>query len=1329
MLPEGTTIDLAGSGEQFIGFSGEICFGTASCSFTLYRDTTVHAGFTLPEAFQVLYSSPSSGDTGVATNTLPTLFFNRDPFPGPGLSSISFTDEDGTPVPFQPVVRASDRRLVLLHDAPLDRGRRYEVQVPADAVVDEAGASLAAPWGISFTVEEEGVPNMYLAAYPPKILEGNSTKVSIWFETPATTARDISLSSTGGHLEMPSYVTLEAGKSLVELTVRASPSPGSLADVVEDLQATDPGTGQSRTVQVHVLNDTPQTSGTLAWQTSSVFDDEDGDGVFESGETADILFQVANQGSQDISGVYLEFEVLDTPNLQILGGSFQCDIGFLGWGRSGSCSRTVLADDELPSGKYAIRVRGFSSGGNIVDIAPIQVVNRSLPNFQVSTGAVTSSDLDPGQVIMMPVTARNRGDGFSLDLPVFEVVMEMEGAEILLYRIHADARGDIFSSQSFDLPIAAPLVPGSYPIRTRINPPGDGRLTERDYTDNEGTERVLHVAAPNRAPILAPLGSSFTVAAGEVLTVEAAATDEDGDPLTYHLASGAPAGMEVDPTMGVITWSLPCDLTPGSYPAELVVEDPDGASDSAVFTVLTQHLVDRHAELLLDESLATPGQEVGLTFTVTNQGPGCATGLAAQVTPDPSATVVGWTCTATDGSSCSPGQAGPLLDGALDLAVGGVATYRLTVHVDDAATGTVLLEGSAALLDGAQDPNGTNDLGTATLSLRALDFGDAPDGSLVPDLSFPTTLADDGARHGVTPGLALGELVDGELDGQPSYGASGDDASGGADEDGVTFLEPLVPCATASVEVRASAAGLLSAWIDFSRDGSWNEAGDQIATDRLLPPGTSTFDLSVPCSATPGSTYSRFRLSSTAGLAAGGLAVDGEVEDQTVEISPLLRSLDVTVIGTGEITISPGGVPCGTGCTVERPDGTEARLSASALPGSVFVGWSGDGCSGTEDCTLVLDRDRSVVATFALDEPCFGLALDREGSGAVPAAAPDRSAGCDSNRFHAGEQILLTASPAQGWMVTGWLGTDDDSGTEISNELTMPARDHQVVVRYAPTGAPTVLLVDDDDGDPDVRTAYTEALDSLGVLYDVWDTQGTDDEPDAAVLSAYPSVVWFTGGAFRDSAGPGASGETALGTYLDAGGCLVLSSQDYLLDRGQTDFMSQYLGLLSGTSDAKHDSVAGQGDLFDAMGPFTLSYPPDRSPANFSDLLLPDTDAELAFLGDGGEAGIDKAASGYRTVYLGFPLEALASPTAMRQILQTALDFCDRSCTGPYSVDLSGDTVGTSVEVVSCDRIGAGDGYLVLDGGALTLRAPGRIVLRDGFAVEAGGTLRVVIEP
>lgn len=68
-------------------------------------------------------------------------------------------------------------------------------------------------------------------------------------------------------------------------------------------------------------------------------------------------------------------------------------------------------------------------------------------------------------------------------------------------------------------------------------------------------------------------------------------------------------------------------------------------------------------------------------------------------------------------------------------------------------------------------------------------------------------------------------------------------------------------------------------------------------------------------------------------------------------------------------------------------------------------------------------------------------------------------------------------------------------------------------------------------------------------------------------LAPYRMVIWFTGDEFGGFAGPGAAGETALGTWLDAGNCLFLSGQDYLYDRlsssGTTPntFMSTYLGL------------------------------------------------------------------------------------------------------------------------------------------------------------------------
>src|SRR3990172_2807501 len=105
------------------------------------------------------------------------------------------------------------------------------------------------------------------------------------------------------------------------------------------------------------------------------------------------------------------------------------------------------------------------------------------------------------------------------------------------------------------------------------------------------------------------------------------------------------------------------------------------------------------------------------------------------------------------------------------------------------------------------------------------------------------------------------------------------------------------------------------------------------------------------------------------------------------------------------------------------------------------------------------------------------------------------------------------------------------------------------------------LLVDDDDNGPDVRGTYTSALGGIGASYAVWDTLNTDTEPSASQLAPFSAVIWFTGEEFGGYAGPGAAGETALGSFLDDGKCLLMSSQDYLYDRGLTPFMANYLGL------------------------------------------------------------------------------------------------------------------------------------------------------------------------
>ncbi len=68
--------------------------------------------------------------------------------------------------------------------------------------------------------------------------------------------------------------------------------------------------------------------------------------------------------------------------------------------------------------------------------------------------------------------------------------------------------------------------------------------------------------------------------------------------------------------------------------------------------------------------------------------------------------------------------------------------------------------------------------------------------------------------------------------------------------------------------------------------------------------------------------------------------------------------------GAGTITTSPTGVDCGSTCTDTFLSGTVVTLTATADPDSVFLGWSGEDCSGTDACVVTMDATKSVTATF-----------------------------------------------------------------------------------------------------------------------------------------------------------------------------------------------------------------------------------------------------------------------------------------------------------------------------------------------------------------------------
>ncbi len=200
---------------------------------------------------------------------------------------------------------------------------------------------------------------------------------------------------------------------------------------------------------------------------------------------------------------------------------------------------------------------------------------------------------------------------------------------------------------------------------------------------------------------------------------------------------------------------------------------------------------------------------------------------------------------------------------------------------------------------------------------------------------------------------------------------------------------------------------------------------------------------------------------------------------------------------------------------------------------------------------------------------------------------------------------------------------------------------------------PKILLVDDDNAAAVAGlNLYTEALDALNAEYDVTNTQA-EGEPDSATLDNYDTVLWFGG----EAGVPSTNSDAAMTGFLEQGGCYFLSSQENFARNGVTTFTQKYLGVQSSLDDSMHTVITGTG-LFASAGPYTLSYPFQ----NYSDHLAPNATAQIAFLGNGAKgsgAAISKDGLYYRTIYFGFPVEAISAAADRKDVMEIVLNRCD----------------------------------------------------------------------
>ncbi len=209
-------------------------------------------------------------------------------------------------------------------------------------------------------------------------------------------------------------------------------------------------------------------------------------------------------------------------------------------------------------------------------------------------------------------------------------------------------------------------------------------------------------------------------------------------------------------------------------------------------------------------------------------------------------------------------------------------------------------------------------------------------------------------------------------------------------------------------------------------------------------------------------------------------------------------------------------------------------------------------------------------------------------------------------------------------------------------------------------GQPVALFVDSDDEPHETR--LVDALNLSGYSYDTWYIP-TDGPLSLSTVLLYQVVVW-TGGDQNVSSMSNADRLT-IGQYLDVGGALLFSAENYLTEYGSDAFTSTYLHIQDYTTSITANGVNGvSGDPITHGMSMNVGFPSGMS--EYPDAIVPDASADAIFTveGSGETTALRYPGTGgsvYRVVFMAIPFEALEpgspDPNNPETFLRNALDW------------------------------------------------------------------------
>ena len=155
---------------------------------------------------------------------------------------------------------------------------------------------------------------------------------------------------------------------------------------------------------------------------------------------------------------------------------------------------------------------------------------------------------------------------------------------------------------------------GSYDLSPFAGPNSRIRFSLIGGSDNShlNVDNVEIVVLPGGQPTFDQNLADRTDSEGSVITIDAGATDPNGDPLTYS-ANGLPPGIQIDPSTGLITGVVAVGAGAGSpYAASVTVSDgANWANDAFAWTISASN----QPPAASDRSVSLPEDDaVGITL-------------------------------------------------------------------------------------------------------------------------------------------------------------------------------------------------------------------------------------------------------------------------------------------------------------------------------------------------------------------------------------------------------------------------------------------------------------------------------------------------------------------------------------------------------------------------------------------------------------------------------------------------------------------------------------------------------------------------------------------